>query len=233
VTEATARPWSGHVAAGWIGWLAVVAIGAGAVALRLLMGAVADSMRQSPYYRQGWYRPEVLDRMARQAVVERTRFGFWDVVVASESARVTPEYVATFARPAALTAGGTFALDGYALERTANGRGVVLRLFWRALRQPDFDYSAAAHLVDAGGRLVAQQDHAPGEVVGNPPARWAPGDVVVDAHRLVLPPGAPAGGYRLRIGVYDWRNGQPLPIEGPGRAPEPVAFLDDAIDFGP
>ena len=187
--------------------------------------------RQAPV--PGWIRPDVVDRMAHQVVVERTQFGPWDVVVASEGARVDARYLATATRPVDLTAGGMFVLVGYAVERDADGRGLVLRLFWRALRPPDFDYSAAAHLVDAGGRLVAQQDHAPGEMVGNPPHRWSVGDVIVDPHRLALPAGAPAGSYRLRVGLYDWRDGRPLPIGAPGRPPQPVAFLDDSVALGP
>jgi hypothetical protein len=34
------------------------------------------------------------------------------------------------------------------------------------------------------------------------------------------------------VGLYDWRNGQPLAIGGSRQLPGPVAFLDDTVTVG-
>jgi uncharacterized membrane protein len=86
--------------------------------------------------------------------------------------------------------------------------GHVVTLYWRALRTADFDYSAFVHVLDDAGQIVAQKDHAPGA------AAWTPGDVVADSHDV----GTPVAGRRLRVGLYDWRDGRQLgePVILPG-----------------
>jgi 4-amino-4-deoxy-L-arabinose transferase-like glycosyltransferase len=103
--------------------------------------------------------------------------------------------------------GEAFELLGYRSERRPDG--LLVTLYWRARATPDFDYSAFVHLIDRADRLVAQKDHAPGEAAGYPPTAWAVGDVVADPHLVPLaaPPGAEQ---RLRVGLYNWRSGQPL-----------------------
>jgi hypothetical protein len=96
--------------------------------------------------------------------------------------------------------GGQLELLGYRVD------GGVVTLYWRAARTPDFDYSAFVHVLDAGGQIAAQKDHAPGEAAGHPPTAWTPGDVVADSHDV----GAPVGARRLRVGLYDWRDGRQL-----------------------
>jgi hypothetical protein len=57
------------------------------------------------------------------------------------------------------------------------------------------------HLVDVGGKLVAQSDRQPGGVF-YPTTLWRPGERLRDDHLLTVPAGAPAGVYRLLAGMY-------------------------------
>jgi 4-amino-4-deoxy-L-arabinose transferase-like glycosyltransferase len=112
-------------------------------------------------------------------------------------------------RPTAYRVGAAFELVGYDL-RPGDGE-LRVTLYWRALARPDFDYSAFVHLIDRDGRIVAQQDHAPGEARGYPPRAWAVGDLIRDEHVLTAP-GARLDEHRLRVGLYNWQTGQQLPI---------------------
>src|SRR5579884_2279032 len=66
----------------------------------------------------------------------------------------------------AFTFGNTFALRGYRLQPGANGSTLTVTLYWQADRRPDFDYSVFVHLIDGSGRMVAQNDHPPGDARG-------------------------------------------------------------------
>jgi hypothetical protein len=69
---------------------------------------------------------------------------------------------------------------------------------------PADTYSMAVHMVDANGALVAQQDLA----LPNQPASCRLAEINTS--------GLPAGEYRVRMTVYDWRTGERLPAGGPG-----------------
>jgi hypothetical protein len=89
------------------------------------------------------------------------------------------------------------------------GQTLHLDLWWRALRQPDTDYSVGIYLVDSQGRTIAQQDGGfdRGQVpaVALPQDHWTP-----DARALTVPPDALSGEYGLLVAVYDWRDGSRL-----------------------
>src|SRR5262245_63369138 len=70
-------------------------------------------------------------------------------------------------QPTAYRVGAAIELVGYDVR--PDGGDLRVTLYWRALARPDFDYSAFVHLIDRNGRIVAQQDHAPGEARGYPP----------------------------------------------------------------
>ncbi len=110
-----------------------------------------------------------------------------------------------------VTFGDMFRLRGYELHVDEGGSAVTLKLYWQALRQPDFNYSVFAHLIDQSDLLVAQDDHAPGDAQNYPPVAWLPGDIIADEHRIQIPPGLPPGIYRLRVGVYNWATGEQFP----------------------
>jgi 4-amino-4-deoxy-L-arabinose transferase-like glycosyltransferase len=109
--------------------------------------------------------------------------------------------------------GDMIALKGHNVTLSADKRQISVRLYWQALRQPDFNYSAFVHLLDETGRILAQQDHAPGESVGYPPAVWWPEDIVEDEHILTVPDATVPGQYDLRVGLYDWQTGERLAVQ--------------------
>lgn len=98
--------------------------------------------------------------------------------------------------------------------QTGYASAVTLRLYWQALRPPDFDYSVFVHVVGADGAKVAQSDHAPGASLDYPPTRWKKGDVVVDEHLIRLPAAIPLGNCSLEVGLYNWATGERLPLSG-------------------
>ncbi len=99
-------------------------------------------------------------------------------------------------------------LAGYRLPRSRLNAGDVLELslYWRPAGEVADSLTVFVHLVDESGVIVAQQDQIP--VRGaRPTTGWAPGEVIEDAYQLLIPPDAPAGRYRLRIGWYQASSG--------------------------
>jgi hypothetical protein len=110
-------------------------------------------------------------------------------------------------------------LRGYAVGEGpfAPGDVVGVTLFWEADAPVTERYKVFLHLLDGGGNLVAQNDAEP---LGNllPTDRWEPGEMVVDRHGVLLPPGLPPGEYTLVAGLYHLISGERLlatPAEGP------------------
>jgi len=87
-------------------------------------------------------------------------------------------------------------------------------LLWSSDAPLTSDYVTSAFLLDAEGRLVAQQDSTPQP----PPSRWEPGAVIYDPKQMQPVDGAalPPGDYRLGVVVYEWVAGQPqrVPLAG-------------------
>ncbi|MFN2199935.1 MAG: ArnT family glycosyltransferase [Caldilineaceae bacterium] len=92
---------------------------------------------------------------------------------------------------------------------------VDLRLFWRALRTPDFDYTAFVHVLDREGNIVAQLDRVPGESRQFLPSSWAPGDIVADFREV--PVAGDAKPAQIRLGFYNWETGERLPVTEGGQ----------------
>ena len=111
--------------------------------------------------------------------------------------------------PSATALGGVVELVGItvdnASERSAPvqpGTTVPVTVTWRAIQPMDTSYTGFVHLLDAGGQIVAQDDHGP---LQNqyPTTQWVGGEVVEDRYVLRLPPDLPPGEYTLEIGLYD------------------------------
>jgi hypothetical protein len=78
---------------------------------------------------------------------------------------------------------------------------LTLTLTWQAVASVTGDYTVFVHVLAGDGARIAQRDSRPCD--GQCPTNtWQPGEIVVDRHRLDLPPGAPAGPYRLAVGLY-------------------------------
>ena len=105
------------------------------------------------------------------------------------------------------------------------GTTALVNLSWQATGKVGHDYHVFVHLVDRGGRLVAQHDGPPG--AGYCLTRyWSNGLVVNDEHAFEIPKTLAAGPYELDVGLYDFRTGQRLPAAAPdGRA------LGDHVSF--
>ncbi len=99
------------------------------------------------------------------------------------------------------------------------------QLTWsvEAAPPPGTDYHWFNHLIDAGGRRVAQKDG-----VGFPSRHWRAGDTVVTWFDIPLAADVPAGQYTMRVGIYtfpDVHNVALLDASG-----NPAA---DAVELGP
>ena len=115
-------------------------------------------------------------------------------------------------------AGGPVELAGYSLPAGPWQPGDVLplTLFWRAEAPVAQDYQVFVHLLDADGKIVAQNDAQP--AAGRRPASgWAAGEAVVDPHGVLLEAGSqapPPGEYRLYVGLYLPSTGERLSTAG-------------------
>jgi hypothetical protein len=124
--------------------------------------------------------------------------------------------------------GGQVALVGYETGSTVLGSGatLTLTLYWEPLQVPDGDYKVFVHLLDEAGVLVAQDD-APPRGGHYPTWAWRPGDLVPDAHQVLLPDERPPGPYHWSVGMYHPDTYERLPVVGPEGA-----LPDQAIPLG-
>jgi hypothetical protein len=104
-------------------------------------------------------------------------------------------------------------LAGFTLDRGGwpEGGTVGVTLYWRALAADPRPLKVFVHLSGGSERIWAQDDRIPGE---RPSAGWLPGEIIADRHLLRPENGAPAGEYRLLVGLYDGATGQRLAAPG-------------------
>jgi hypothetical protein len=89
------------------------------------------------------------------------------------------------------------------------GGSLDLVLYWQGQGQLETDYTVFVHLVDKEGRIWGQGDGRP--MAGfYPTGLWDAGEVVVDRRQVAVDPGAPAGLYRLAVGLYHLPTGRRL-----------------------
>jgi hypothetical protein len=106
------------------------------------------------------------------------------------------------------------------------GQSFRVTLYWQALTDMADDYSVFVHLVDAGGRVVAQHDGQPLEGF-YPTSFWDTGEVVRDQIDVAVDASVPAGEYELVAGMYLPATGERLPVLGDdGRT------LGDTVSLG-
>src|SRR5207247_1235684 len=102
------------------------------------------------------------------------------------------------------------------------GATVRLKLSWATSAPLSQDYWLFAHLLGPGDQRYAQID------LPYPTSQWAPGSFAASELPIALPPDAPAGRYRLLIGLYDQATGKRLELgtDEPSRLAdgEPNAF---------
>jgi len=95
--------------------------------------------------------------------------------------------------------------------RSKPGDTFQVELYWRADAPPSRDWTVSVQMLNAEGRLVAQDDHPP--LYGfHPTSRWVPGATrLVDTHTLTLPPDTPTGEYTVVVLWYDSTTFERLP----------------------
>ena len=107
---------------------------------------------------------------------------------------------------------GNVSLLGYDISsrRVAPGNTLALITRWRVTNvgapQP---VAIFAHLVDASGKPVAQDDR-----LGYPHHGWQPGDEFAQVHRFAIPAQAKPGAHSLKLGVYFRDTGARWPAAG-------------------
>jgi hypothetical protein len=135
--------------------------------------------------------------------------------------RFQPTAAVAPARPQRLEDGVAFA--GFDVAPVAGGNGIGITLRWFATARPSRDYTVFVQVRDARG-TGSQHDGPP--VEGSAPTgRWQPGDLVVDRHPLLVPPGGTGGRYRVYAGMYDPSNGRRLKLLDDQGRPAPVDEL--------
>lgn len=91
----------------------------------------------------------------------------------------------------------------------SNAQAINVTLNWRIAQTPNQDLSVFVHVYAPDGHLVTQSDGYP--LLGLAPfGNWPDGQTLQDRHTLDWPKDAPAGAYRVGVGVYDRGNGQRL-----------------------
>lgn len=131
-----------------------------------------------------------------------------------------PPVTDTLAMPP--TFGDAIRLQGVAVAPTIAhpGQSVDVTLDWLALQPTTTDVNFFVHLVTADGRLVGQFDGPP--LGGSyPTTDWQPGERIIQQVSMPLATDAPPGEIAVRVGWYDWRDGQRLPAPAaPDNAPQ-------------
>ena len=87
-------------------------------------------------------------------------------------------------------------------SRARPGQSVRLTLYWRAEAKLERSLTVFTHLLTADDHLVAQHDGLPVNDT-RPTTTWLPSEIIRDVHEWNIPPNAPPGTYRIKIGLYD------------------------------
>jgi mannosyltransferase len=107
-------------------------------------------------------------------------------------------------RPSGVIFGNRITLIGADLStpRARPGQSVRLTLYWRAEAKLERSLTVFTHLLTADDHLVAQHDGLPVNDT-RPTTTWLPSEIIRDVHEWNIPPNAPPGTYRIKIGLYD------------------------------
>lgn len=109
-------------------------------------------------------------------------------------------------------------LLGYQLRRDQDQLTVTLH--WRSERLMETDYKVFVHIYDPGSGLRVAQDDSMPLRWAYPTTYWSSGKVIADDIPLSLE-NAPAGVYRIIVGVYDSKTGARLRVLDSTGQPQP------------
>ncbi|HEV8639071.1 MAG TPA: glycosyltransferase family 39 protein [Chloroflexota bacterium] len=116
--------------------------------------------------------------------------------------------------------------DRLGAQSVVAGATLTVAPRWYVEAAPERDYTVFVHLVDAGGKLVANGD-APPLGGGYPTSVWEPGEQIADGYRIMVPDGL-RGPARLVVGLYRPDTGERLPIR-----PDADSIVAAAFDVTP
>ena len=154
----------------------------------------------------GLYRPSDGTRLATPSGADHLELG--TVTVRGRDHQMTAPKPAF---PAGVTFGNTAHLLGVDLDGGPVDRGgaLALTLHWRALGATDRPYTVFVHLLDEQGQVRGNGDGEPGNGT-LPTTGWLGGEYLADEHVITAAGDAPAGSYRIAVGLYDPGTGQRL-----------------------
>ena len=114
-------------------------------------------------------------------------------------------------------------LKGYtwSAAEIQEGETLAVQLAWQASGPLDRSYTVFAHLLDAQGELIVQDDGLPRRGL-YPTTLWGAGESIVDERSFDIPPGTPPGPTTLRLGFYLLPDGNRLPREAGADLPDSV-----------
>jgi hypothetical protein len=104
-------------------------------------------------------------------------------------------------------------LAGYRIDHVDGP--VRVRLYWQARAVMNEDYTVFVHLLDAGGKLIAQDDHEP-QRGAYPTSYWDVGETITDDYVLAMPNGTLPGEYQIEVGIYHAGDNVRLPVQSGG-----------------
>lgn len=112
--------------------------------------------------------------------------------------------------------GADYVVDGIGMHEIRatplwlnSGQTLIVRLYWRTRTALTTEFHGFVHLVDAQGRVIAQQDQIPGNDF-QPSTLWLPGDTVLDEYRLWIPSDTQSTVLWPRVGLYNVVTGDRL-----------------------
>lgn len=127
--------------------------------------------------------------------------------------RPAPRALATMQRAEARWADGVELVAFRLMPEDGISPREVLRIStawrrWKAVRE---EHSVFMHLLDAEGRLVAQDDHPVGRGL-YPSIAWSDGEIIFERFEIRMPEGLTPGLYRLVVGRYNWETLARVPV---------------------
>ncbi len=106
------------------------------------------------------------------------------------------------ATPVFASFGKEIDLIGYRIAGSAQAGGSLdVRLYWKAATTPTEDATVSVQILNARGKLVAQNDSEPARGQA-PTSTWPENVVVVDDHEVPLPPDLAPGVYQVIVALY-------------------------------
>ncbi len=174
-------------------------------------------------------RPSAIGHRPREATIPFLVVGFMAVLAAAVPFTViaphyrpppelSPAQIAALPHRVDADFSGEMKLLGYDLHGTSvhPGGSVRVTLYWQSLIAMDRNWSVFLHIVDNDGIIVAQRDRYPGQGL-LATTFMRPGQTFADDYVVAIPTSAytPANA-RIRVGLYDLRDGARLSVTGEG-----------------